>query len=73
VNSPVDVANAHEARIRKCRSCGTRIVFLTNAATGNTVPVDADQVQPVDEQWDRVRHVSHFKTCNDPNRFTRKR
>lgn len=42
-----------------CPACGGRIYFVTNPATNRNVPVDADG-------------TSHFATCSDPNRFSRK-
>lgn len=68
-----DASDAHELRIKNCRSCQKRIVFLENPATGKTVPVDADTVEESDDAFDSSRHVSHFKTCDRPDSFSRKR
>jgi len=36
-------------------------------------PVDAETVEAEDEAFDSSRHVSHFKTCDKPGQFSRKR
>jgi hypothetical protein len=63
----------HERRIVRCReqSCRARIVWLKTAA-GKNMPVDADTVEPEDVEYSPDRHVSHFKTCKAPNRFSGK-
>lgn len=53
---------AHEKRITRCRSCNARIIFLTTAA-GKKMPIDADTVEPDDEEFDAQRHESHFASC----------
>lgn len=62
---------AHERRIGRCRadSCRKPIIWL-KTASGKNMPVDADTVEPGDELYDPARHVSHFKTCSAPNRFS---
>jgi predicted RNA-binding protein with PUA-like domain len=57
----------------KCQACGKEIVFL-RTENGKIVPVDKETTDPADEYYDpRERgHVSHFKTCTDPGRFSRK-
>jgi hypothetical protein len=64
--------DAHERRIDRCRadSCRARIVWLKTPA-GKTMPVDADTVGPDDTEFDAARHVSHFKTCTAPSRFSK--
>ncbi len=61
----------HERRIGRCRadSCRARIIWL-KTDTGKRMPVDADSVEPADETYDPAKHVSHFKTCAAPNRFS---
>ena len=68
-----DTTQAHERRIVRCREpkCRARIIFLENPASGKKVPVDADTVEADDEQYVPTRHVSHFKTCTAPNRFSK--
>jgi hypothetical protein len=70
-----DTTEEHERRIVRCREagCRARIIFMLNEATGKRVPVDADTVGPSDDQYDPSRHVSHFKTCTAPNRFSKGR
>jgi hypothetical protein len=55
-----------------CRECGAEIVFL-RTASGNTMPVNADSVEPGDTDYEHGRHVSHFSTCTNPERFRRPR
>lgn len=64
---------AHERRIGRCReqSCRKQIIWLKNPKTGKSVPVDADTVAVTDQEFDSERHVSHFKTCTAPNRFSK--
>ena len=66
-----DTTEEHERRITRCReqACRARIVWLTTSA-GKNMPVDADTVEPDDTEYDPDRHVSHFKTCTTPNRFS---
>jgi hypothetical protein len=71
-DEPTD-ADRHEQRILNCKSCQARIVFLENPATGRVVPVDADTVEAFDDAFDSSRHTSHFKTCSDPGKHSRKR
>lgn len=63
---------AHERRITRCRSCQARIIFLTTAA-GKKMPVDADTVEPNDEEFDSERHESHFATCPNAGQHRRSR
>lgn len=63
---------AHEKRVGRCReeTCRARIVWLKTEA-GKNMPVDADTVAAADELYDPTRHVSHFKTCKAPDRFSK--
>jgi hypothetical protein len=57
-----------------CRepTCRKLIVYLRNPKTGKNVPVDAETVQPDHDHYDaELGHVSHFKTCSAPNRFSK--
>lgn len=56
----------------KCRSCGAPIVWFKTSA-GKKIPVDAATVEPEDQQLQLPRHVSHFATCPDADKFRRKR
>jgi hypothetical protein len=53
---------AHERRIVRCRSCRAKIIWFKTPA-GKNMPVDADTVEPEDDELDLSRHVSHFATC----------
>lgn len=57
-----DTTEAHERRITRCSSCRKQIIYLKTAA-GKNMPVDADTVEPEDEEYDGTRHISHFVTC----------
>jgi hypothetical protein len=63
---------AHERRIRRCSSCGARIVWLVTKNLKH-IPVDADTVNPGDEKLELPRHISHFATCPDAKKFRRKK
>lgn len=67
-----DTTEAHERRIVRCRSCRARIVWFETPA-GKRMPVDADTVEPDDDELDLGRHVSHFATCPDANHHRRPR
>lgn len=66
-----DTTEAHERRITRCNSCRARIVWLKTAA-GKNMPVDADSVEPEDDEFDLSRHVSHFSTCQNADQHRRK-
>lgn len=57
-----DTTEAHERRITRCSSCRARIIWL-KTETGKNMPVDADTVEPEDDQFDPARHKSHFAIC----------
>lgn len=65
-----DTTEAHERRITRCRSCSARIIFLTTA-NGNKMPIDADSVEPDDEEFDHTKHESHFATCPNAGKHRR--
>jgi len=65
---------------KNCEACRVAIVFLQNPKTGKFVPVDlvsitehemAKIVADEDVEYRSDVHVSHYKTCTDPGRFTR--
>lgn len=66
-----ETTEAHERRITRCRSCRARIVFLKTVA-GKAMPVDADTVETDEKTFDHERHVSHFATCPEANKFRRR-
>lgn len=47
------------------------IWFKTDA--GKNIPIDADTVEPDDEELDLSRHISHFATCPDGNQWRKRR
>lgn len=51
-----------------CRSCGQYLVFLPTAS-GKRMPVDAETVDEADTEYDARRHISHFATRNQPEKF----
>lgn len=69
---------ARETEVQKCRACGAEIVFLrcatVNKRTGkrSLMPVDAGKVERNDFEFDPTRHTSHFATCSDPDRFSKR-
>ena len=63
-----DTNEAHERRIVRCRSCNARIIFL-ETSSGKKMPIDADTVEAEDEVYEHGRHVSHFSTCPDADKF----
>jgi hypothetical protein len=56
----------------KCKSCGKEITFL-RTDSGKAIPVDKETVDPIDEYFDRDRHVTHFRTCPEAGTFRKKR
>jgi hypothetical protein len=70
-------------RTKPCESCETEMVFLRNYDTGRWVPVDVDSLTEDDVRdledrhapnpsYSKDRgHVSHYETCDDPDRFSR--
>lgn len=64
---------AHEpSDVVACRSCGEDIVFL-QTVNGKRIPVNADTVNPGDTVFEYGRHVSHFTTCDQPDRFRKRK
>ena len=68
-----DTTEEHEKRIKRCRSCNARIIWLSTENDKN-MPVDADTVETDDDLFDPERHTSHFATCphSSQNRKPRK-
>ena len=72
------------ARVVICRSdkCKKEMVFLINAETGHALPIDFSSLT-MDEKhgltkginvlYNDQHHISHYKTCADPNRFSKKK
>jgi hypothetical protein len=65
---------AHEKRITRCRSddCRARIIWL-KTRDGKNMPVDADSVEPEDDEFDPDKHESHFASCKDASKFRKKK
>jgi len=66
-----DTTEAHERRITRCRACRARIIFLPTS-TGKQMPVNADSVEPEDDEFDHAKHESHFATCKAADKFRRR-
>ena len=45
---------------------------LNDSAGSAPTPVDADTVEPKDDEYDPPRHVSHFATCPNADHHRRK-
>jgi len=54
-----------------CRSCNKEIVFL-KTDKGKLIPVDKETVDSIDEYFDGERHITHFRTCPEANKFRKK-
>lgn len=54
-----------------CRSCHAEIVWL-KTKTDKLIPVDKATVKEGDTNYDSTRHVSHFATCKDANKWRKK-
>ena len=67
-----DADAAHEARIRRCRSCNAPIIWF-KTAEGRNMPVDADTVEAGDTEMDLTRHKSHFATCPNADKHRKPR
>jgi len=63
---------AHEARTALCRSCLKPIIWF-KTATGKNMPVDAETVEAYDEELDLSRHISHFATCPQRDKWRKPR
>lgn len=62
------------------KSCGMKFYYLKNLKTGKHIPIDieslnAEEIKKIEHFdaviYDSTRHVSHFKTCKNPNRFSK--
>jgi hypothetical protein len=71
VSFEADTTEEHERRIVRCSSCRAKIIWFKTGA-GKNMPVDADTVEPEDEELDLSRHKSHFATCPNANQHRRK-
>lgn len=69
---PDDTNEVHERRIKRCKACHAKIIWFKTEA-GKNMPVDADTVEPDDEELDLSRHSSHFATCPNADQFRKQR
>jgi hypothetical protein len=62
----------HTRRIVPCREqgCRAQLIYLPTR-NGSRMPCDAETVLPDDVVYDPQKHMSHFKTCTNPNRFSK--
>lgn len=67
-----ETTEAHERRITRCRSCHAQIIWFKTPA-GKNMPIDADSVEPHDDELDLAKHVSHFRTCPNADQHRRSR
>lgn len=65
-------SEAHERRITRCRSCHAKIIWFKTDA-GKNMPVDADTVEPHDQDLDLSRHHSHFASCQNADKHRKSR
>lgn len=56
----------------QCKSCNALIAWLRTPA-GKTIPVDYATIQPGDVEYDKARHMSHFGTCPQASKWSRKK
>lgn len=69
---PDDLLERHERRIVRCRSCRAQIIWF-KTDNGRNMPVDADTVDPEDQELDLDVHKSHFATCKDAGTWRKPR
>jgi len=72
VSFEADTTEAHERRITRCKTCRAQIIWFKTEA-GRNMPVDADTVEPEDDEYEPPRHVSHFATCAQAGQHRRPR
>ena len=63
-----EMLERHEKRIVRCRSCRGMIIWFETPA-GKKMPVDADTVDPEDDELLIGKHISHFATCPDSRKW----
>lgn len=61
-------------------NCLTEFYYLRNEKTGKYIPVDLSSINDKElltlqnfgtVLYDSTRHISHFKTCKNPNKFSK--
>lgn len=55
-----------------CAACKEMIVMLLTQ-NNKLIPVNADTIEPGDIFYDRGKHVTHWGTCTNPDRFRKPR
>ena len=63
-----EMLERHEKRIVRCRSCRGMIIWFDTAA-GKRMPVDADSVEPQDQELLIGKHISHFDSCPESKKW----
>lgn len=56
----------------QCRSCGAVIVWL-KTSRGKSIPVNAGTAKEGDTNFDAKRHIAHFATCPEADKFRRRK
>lgn len=64
------------------KNCGMKFYYIKNKETNKFIPVDITSLSEEETNklqkfgtifYDETKHVSHFKTCKNPDRFSRKK
>lgn len=72
----------NQPKICEDKTCAAKFYYLKNQETNKFIPVDleslsADEIKKLEKfdavYYDKTRHVSHYKTCKNPNRFSKKK
>lgn len=54
-----------------CRSCGAQIIWMMTV-NNRRMPVNADSAEPGETMYEHGKHVSHFSTCPQGDRWRKK-
>ena len=66
-------AKAPTLRLRRyCGSCKAEIIWM-RTTTGRPMPVNVESANEGDEVYEHGRHVSHFATCPDHEKWRKPR
>jgi hypothetical protein len=66
------VASGPKSDADSCRSCHAPILWLRTKG-GKTMPVNAESIWPGDLEYDPERHTSHFATCPQSAKWSKKK
>jgi len=58
--------------IQHCRSCNAEILFV-ETAKGHMMPVNYKPEFENDKEYDKTKHISHFSTCPEADKFRKKK